>query len=63
MLCDLIEQGNASGELHVDDPEMTAAFLVAIGTEAVRRLRDDPASDAEAAALAAVRRLLVGAAE
>jgi AcrR family transcriptional regulator len=63
MLCTLIEQGNASGELHIDDPEMTAAFLVAIGSEAVRRLRDDPASDPEAAALAAVRRLLVGAAE
>ncbi len=60
MIRDLIEQGNASGELHVDDPEMTAAFAVAIGTEAVRRLRDDPASAPEAAALSALRRLLVG---
>ena len=58
MIRTLIERGNASGELHVDDPEITAAFLVAIGTEAVRRLREDPQGDAEAAALAAIRRLL-----
>jgi AcrR family transcriptional regulator len=60
MIRALIEQGNASGELRVEDPEMTAAFLVAIGTEAIRRLREDPAGEAEAAALAAIRRLLAG---
>jgi len=63
MVQGLIEQGNAYGELHVEDPETTAAFVVAIGTEAVRRLRDDPEGDAEAAALAAVRRLVAGVVE
>jgi len=63
MIRGLIEQGNATGELHVDDPEITAAFLVAIGTEAILRLREDPASDAEATALGAIRRLLAGVVE
>ena len=36
MLHDLIVQGNETGELHVEDPEITAAFAVAIGMEAMR---------------------------
>jgi AcrR family transcriptional regulator len=63
MIRDLIEQGNATGDLRVEDPDMTAAFVVAIGTEAVRRLRDAPDSSAEAAALGAIRRLLIRTAE
>lgn len=60
MVRDLIVQGNAEGELHVADPERTAAFAVAVGTEAVRMMRDDPNSKAEEAALDAVRRLIGG---
>ena len=63
MIRDLLVQGNASGELNVEDPHMTAAFLVAIGTEAVRMLREDPSSHPEEAALDAIRRLVVGATE
>jgi hypothetical protein len=37
---------------------MTAAFLVAIGTEAMRMLREDPSSHPEEAALDAIRRLV-----
>lgn len=61
MIRDLLVQGNASGEFHVEDPDMTAAFGVAIGTEAVRMLREDPSSRPEEAALDAIRRLVVGA--
>lgn len=57
MIRDLLAQGNASGELCLVDPDMTAAFFVAIGTEAVRMLREDPSSHPEDAALDAIRRL------
>lgn len=60
MIRDLLVQGNASGELRVVDPGMTASFVVAIGTEAVRMLGEDPASDPEEAALEAIRRLVAG---
>jgi AcrR family transcriptional regulator len=60
MIRDLLMQGNASGELCVEDPDMTAAFFVAIGTEAVRMLREDPSSRPEGAALDAIRRLVPG---
>jgi AcrR family transcriptional regulator len=60
MIRDLLVQGNASGEFHVEDPDMTAAFFVAIGTEAVRMFREDPSSHPEEAALDAMRRLVVG---
>jgi len=60
MVRDLIVQGNETGELQVEDSEMTAAFVVAIGIEAVRMMRDDPSSRPEETALAAVRRLVAG---
>ena len=60
MIRDLLEQGNASGEFGVEDPATTAAFVVAIGTEAVRMLREDPSSQPEDAALDALRRLVIG---
>lgn len=60
MIRDLIEAGNASGEFAVKDPGMTAAFGVAIGTEAVRMLREDPSGKPEEAAIEAFRRLIVG---
>ncbi len=63
MVRDLIAAGNAAGELDVPDPETTAAFVVAIGTEAVRRVRDDPSSHPEEAALDAIRRLIAGVVE
>ena len=60
MVRDLIVQGNEAGEFHVEDPEMTAAFAMAIGMEAIRMLRADPSSTAPEAALAALRRLVAG---
>lgn len=60
MVQGLIVQGNEAGELHVDDPEMTAAFAMAIGTEAIRMMRADPSSRAPEAALNAIRRLVAG---
>ena len=60
MLRDLIVQGNDSGELHVKDPEMTAAFAVALGVEAVLMMRDDASGRVEEAALEAMRRLVAG---
>ncbi len=63
MLRDLIVQGNQAGELHVKDPEMTAAFAVAIGVEAVRMMRHDQSSRPEEAALDALRRLVAGRVE
>jgi AcrR family transcriptional regulator len=63
MIRDLLVKGNQSGEFSVQDPDTTAAFAVAIGTEAVRMLREDPSNDPEAAALDAIRRLVVGAEE
>ena len=61
MVQGLIEEGNEAGEFHVEDPEMTAIFAMAIGTEAVRMMRDDPSSRAPEAALDAMRRLVAGA--
>ncbi len=63
MVRDLIVQGNQAGEFHVDDPEMTAVFAMAIGTEAIRMLRADPACNAPEAALDAIRRLIAGGVE
>lgn len=63
MVRDLIVQGNETGELQVEDPEMTAAFAVAIGTEAARMMRDDPSSRPENTALDAMRRLVAGVVE
>ena len=63
MLCDLIVEGNETGELHVKDPETTAALAVAMGLEAVRLMRDDPSGRAEEAALEAMRRLVAGVVE
>ncbi len=55
---DLITAGNTAGDLDVPDPDLMAGFCVAIGVEAVRRLRENPAVDTEAAMLDAVRRVL-----
>jgi len=60
MVQGLIVQGNEAGELHVEDPEMTAVFAMAIGTEAIRMMRDDPSSRAPEAALDAMPRLVAG---
>jgi AcrR family transcriptional regulator len=60
MVQDLIVQGNEAGEFHVEDPEMTAAFTMAVGTEAIRMMRDNPSSRAPEAALDAMRLLVAG---
>jgi TetR/AcrR family transcriptional repressor of mexJK operon len=60
MVRDLIVRGNETGELQVEDPEMTAAFAMAIGTEAIRMMRDDPSIRVPEAALDTIRRLVAG---
>ena len=51
-------QGVETGEFDVPDPDATAAFVVAMGTEAVRMIRDDPSCHPEATLIDAVRRLV-----
>ncbi|MHB0981365.1 MAG: TetR/AcrR family transcriptional regulator [Thermoleophilia bacterium] len=58
MVRDLIVQRNEAGEFQVEDPGTTAAFTVAVGTEAVRMMRDDRSGRAEEAAYDAIRRLI-----
>jgi len=60
MVRDLLVEGAAAGEFDVSDPDMTAAFFVAMGTEAVRMVRDDPACRPEPLLLESVRRLIGG---
>ena len=60
MVRDLLVEGVAAGEFEVSDPEMTAAFFVAMGTEAVRMIRDDPACRPEPLLFESVRRLVAG---
>lgn len=60
MVRDLLVEGVAAGEFDVADPDMTAAFFVAMGTEAVRMVRDDPACRPEPLLLESVRRLVGG---
>lgn len=63
MVQGLIARGNEAGEFRVEDPEMTAAFAMAIGVEAIRMMRADPSSRAPEAAVEAIRRLVAGAVE
>ena len=60
MVRELLAQGNAAGELDVPDVDTTAAFVMAVGMEAVRMIREDPSSRPEEATLEAVRRLIAG---
>ena len=60
MVRDLLVEGVAAGEFQVSDPDATAAFAVAMGTEAVRMIRDDPARRPEQLLLESVRRLVGG---
>jgi hypothetical protein len=50
----------AAGEFEVPDPDATAAFVMAMGMEAVRMIHDDPASHPEEALLEGLRRLVAG---
>jgi AcrR family transcriptional regulator len=58
MVRDIVAAGVASGELDVPDVDLAAGFVMAIGMEAVRRIRLDPASRPEAAMTDAVLRML-----
>ena len=51
-------KGDEAGEFDVADPDTTAAFVVAMGIEAVRMIREDPSRHHEAALLDAVKRLV-----
>lgn len=58
MVRDLLAEGVEAGEFDVSDLETTAAFVVAMGTEAVRMIRDDPSCHPEEILVDAVRRLI-----
>ncbi|MEI2774922.1 MAG: helix-turn-helix domain-containing protein [Tetrasphaera sp.] len=58
MVLDLIRRGNVDGSWHVEDPETTARFCIAVGVEAINQLRRDPTRDLEPATAAAMLRLL-----
>ena len=60
MVRDLLVEGVAAGEFDVPDPDVTAAFVNAMGMEAVRMIRDDASSRPEPVLLESVRRLIVG---
>jgi AcrR family transcriptional regulator len=60
MVRDLLAEGAAAGEFEVFDLDLAAAFLVAMGIEAVRMIRDDLSCRPEEALLEAVRRLVGG---
>jgi AcrR family transcriptional regulator len=63
MVRDLLEQGVAAGEFVVADLDQTSRFVQAVGMEAVRQIRADPASRPEEAAVEAIRRLIAGGSE
>lgn len=58
MVRDALVEGVAAGELNVPDPDATAAFVMAMGMEAVRMIRDDPSCRPEPVLLESVRRLV-----
>ncbi len=60
MLRDLLVEGVDGGEFDVPDCDAMALFAVAMGTEAVRMIEDDPESHPEEVLLDAVRRLILG---
>jgi hypothetical protein len=63
MIRDLLEEGVAAGEFRVADPEVTAAFCMAMGMEAVRMIREDLHCRPEAALQEALRRLVTDGGE
>ncbi len=60
MVHDLLVQGVAAGEFEVADIDMTTRFVLVVGMESVRLIREDPLSGPEEAALEATRRLITG---
>ena len=60
MVHDLLAEGVEAGEFSVPDPDTIAAFTVAMGMEAVRMIRDDPACHPEELLFESVRRLIDG---
>jgi len=58
MVRDLISEGVANGEITVPDIDFTTACCMAVGMEAVRLIREDPANRPEPAARDAIGRLL-----
>jgi len=58
MVRGLLVAGVEAGEFEVLDPAATTSFVMAMGTEAVRMIRDDPSCHPEGALIDAVRRLV-----
>jgi len=60
MVRDVLVQGVETNEFTVQEPDVTAAFVVAMGMEAVRMIRDDPSCHPEELLFESVRRLITG---
>jgi AcrR family transcriptional regulator len=60
MVRELLVQGVAAGEFEVADIDMTTRFVLVVGMESVRLIREDPSSQPEEATLEAMRRLITG---
>jgi AcrR family transcriptional regulator len=60
MVRELLEQGVAAGEFAIGDVGMTTRFVLVVGMEAVRLIREDPTSRPERATIDATRRLIAG---
>lgn len=58
LIRDLIEEGIGAGEFRVSRSDLAASFCVSVGTEAVRRMRDNPKDLTEEEALRAMLRIL-----
>jgi AcrR family transcriptional regulator len=60
MVRELLVQGVAAGEFELADIDMTTRFVLVVGMESVRLIREDPSSQPEEATLEAMRRLITG---
>jgi TetR/AcrR family transcriptional regulator, cholesterol catabolism regulator len=60
MVRELLERGVAAGEFEASDIDMTTRFVLAMGMESVRLIREDPTSHPEEATIQAIRRLITG---
>jgi AcrR family transcriptional regulator len=60
MVHELLVQGVEAGEFEVPDVDMTTRFVLAVGMEGVRLIREDPSNRPEQATRDALRRLITG---
>ena len=60
MVRELLERGVAAGEFEVSDVDTTTRFVLVVGMEGVRQIREDSGTHPEEATIQAVRRLITG---